>query len=495
MFDKEKFREIRKEKKISLSKLADIVGKTYFTLYRWEKGVHAPSDADIRLLANCLKVSVSLFSDLTEIEDINKDNLIIRNSELQKVISIDKAKYEVDRLVEEFGNIPSVNIQAIKNLKKNCNELRQKNEKLINKLSRYSHILDEAPIIIYVKDTNLKYVYANAAFFMLSNSIYDNSDIIGSTASDIFGLKEINKILECEKNVIKNKHSIYNYKVPIPGSNSKRIGLLNIAPHLSNKDTISYIVCTIRDITDNVSLSEILDINLNAMSYGICILKNTKNGEWKYVYRNKALEKITGYSNSEVFKMGYYRFIEETVHPSFHQTAKLSHTKKKFPVTSEIKIIRANGEEVWIESTKNYIRFNGEDCFIIVNRDINERKNQDNLNKLLATSINELSIGISVINSNTNGCYTCIYCNSVFKKIFGRPTSSNSMKLPFKNYLKNIYPEYKNKIKSLFKFNRKSDCMKIMVSLENAEKSPMVLLKKYKFYNDEDTYVFTIKEA
>ena len=32
--------------------------------------LHAPSDADIRLLADCLKVSVTLFSDLTEIEDI-----------------------------------------------------------------------------------------------------------------------------------------------------------------------------------------------------------------------------------------------------------------------------------------------------------------------------------------------------------------------------------------------------------------------------------------
>jgi len=225
--------------------------------------------------------------------------------------------------------------------------------------------------------------------------------------------------LECEKNVIKNKHSIYNYKVPIPGSNSKRIGLLNIAPHLSNKDTISYIVCTIRDITDNVSLSEILDINLNAMSDGICIFKNTKNDEWKYVYRNKALEKITGYSNSEVFKMGHYKYIEETVHPAFHKTIELSHTKKKFPVTSEIKIIRPDGEEVWVESTKNYIRFNGEDCFITVNRDITERKNHDIFNKLLCTSINELSVGISIINSDTNGCCSCIYCNSVFKRIFG----------------------------------------------------------------------------
>jgi len=69
------------------------------------------------------------------------------------------------------------------------------------------------------------------------------------------------------------------------------------------------------------------------------------------------------------------------------------------------------------------------------------------------------------------------------------------MEFPFKNYLKNIYPEYHDKIKSLLNFNKKSNSIKIIVSLENREKCPMILFKKYRLYNGEDTYVFTVKEA
>lgn len=61
MFDNIKLKELREANGIAQSKLADIVGVSRMTYYRWETGKATPEDKHILKLAEYFKVDVSFF--------------------------------------------------------------------------------------------------------------------------------------------------------------------------------------------------------------------------------------------------------------------------------------------------------------------------------------------------------------------------------------------------------------------------------------------------
>ena len=223
---------------------------------------------------------------------------------------------------------------------------------------------------------------------MLFNNIYNIKDIIGSSASDIFGFREINKTIEFEKTVLNNKLAVHQQKIFIPGSNGRRIGYMDIAPQLDDNDNVTHVICTIKETTetenlknklnkvqnDHEELLELLEANIKAMSDGICIYSCDKEGHWKYLYRNRALEKITGYPNELVFNIDSRKFwLDKCVHPNFKEKVKTALKNNPYPNTSEFKIIRADGKERWVEVTRNRIYSKGKESFIVLFRDITRK--------------------------------------------------------------------------------------------------------------------------
>ena len=62
-FNREKFRQLRKQRKITIDDAALKAEVHRVTLSCWERGVRVPSGKNIRALAHALGVSVSNFSD------------------------------------------------------------------------------------------------------------------------------------------------------------------------------------------------------------------------------------------------------------------------------------------------------------------------------------------------------------------------------------------------------------------------------------------------
>ncbi len=96
--------------------------------------------------------------------------------------------------------------------------------------------------------------------------------------------------------------------------------------------------------------------------------------EGKIVYANSAAEKYTGYSAIELIQMNFLDF----VHPDYKKKVRnLDHIikrKKKLLNELEVKIVRKNGEERWMEFTYGEIDWTGKQAGIVSAFDITSRK-------------------------------------------------------------------------------------------------------------------------
>lgn len=93
-----------------------------------------------------------------------------------------------------------------------------------------------------------------------------------------------------------------------------------------------------------------------------------------FLYANRAAEELTGFSFDEIIKMKFWEF----VHPDFQNLAKerdLSRRNKKdAPNRYEMKIIRKDKQERWIDLTAATINYAGTNSVIVTAFDITKRK-------------------------------------------------------------------------------------------------------------------------
>ncbi|HJO96066.1 MAG TPA: helix-turn-helix domain-containing protein [Victivallales bacterium] len=242
MFKYREINKIRKANKIQQKKMAESIGVSRLTLYRWETGASTPSNSNIRIIAQFLKIPLSKISDLDDIEQTNS------NIKTKSDISFKTNLYKLDKLIEEFGNVPVVKINAFKQLKQTCFEYQNMNMYLEKKIRRYEHILSENSSIIYVLGANNKYRYVNQAFIFMTSK-YSLENIIGYRPMEIFRKEEVKDIIRYGRIAFKEHKPIYNKEINIPRSNGVKGGLLTIHPRIGKNEKIIEIICSIQDIS------------------------------------------------------------------------------------------------------------------------------------------------------------------------------------------------------------------------------------------------------
>ena len=93
-----------------------------------------------------------------------------------------------------------------------------------------------------------------------------------------------------------------------------------------------------------------------------------------FLYANRAAQELTGFSFDEIIKMKFWEF----VHPDFQNLAKerdlARRNKRNTPNRYEIKIIRKDKQERWIDLTAAAINYAGSNSVIVTAFDITERK-------------------------------------------------------------------------------------------------------------------------
>ena len=354
MFYKDKFKKIRKSRKITQQAMSRLIGKSLKTLQRWEHGITEPSEYSINMLANVLSIPVNEISSLEENEHLHPlyyDHLSALDKttiDFSTKTESEKQKIFID--LQRKVELQEWNIQQIK-----------------RKMNEYNDIMNMLDCIIYKKDRNLRYNYVNQKFLAYFN-IPDPKLVIGGRNSDIWHKHNVwNELVELEQKVINEKVAVLKEVVPIPKAlGAEGVGITTIKPIFDNKNNVMEVSVSVFDMTAeyaNQELLEFIGTHIDVMADGVAITDNESN---KYLYLNRAVSGICGYPLDLLYRKGHEFWRENIVYPE-DKNEYMSVVKAMDNVQDDNKrshryrIIRADGMIVKIEVSFKLNKFNN--CF------------------------------------------------------------------------------------------------------------------------------------
>jgi PAS domain S-box-containing protein len=290
-----KLKQLRRLKKISSTRLAEILGVTRKTVSSWETGRSCPRYTDVKLICDVINIQMSEISD---IKTSISENELIRFTEERKLNSDLKSLQELINL----KILPEKNNASIVNLYKNADKFSKENVRLKNRLKRYESILGNIDPIVYVKNVNHTYKYVNDSFVCITGTEFTKEEIIGVNHSKLFERTDYIELLNLEKQVLSTGYRITDAKIKIPNSNGNQIGLVNIIPLFSdgkNRDLIE-IVVTIKDITEISTAMDRQKQLKNAInSLNTMIYIRYKEDNSNYIYLSESCFNIYGRTSDE----------------------------------------------------------------------------------------------------------------------------------------------------------------------------------------------------
>ena len=333
IFYKDRFKQIRKQSRWSLSALARKSNISRMSLSLWENGKLVPSEKKVRELARFLNISVGEISDIS-------NELVPSVSNLSDIA---ETWFSLAEFKEDTHN------KMIDSLFSGINGLDRRLKQasiIINALISSIHA------IFYVKDTNQKYIVANKPF--LNNfSMNTQFRVLGKEDKDFFPIKEAQKNYEEDRNVLLTGKAVIDREDYIPGTRKKEWGLISKIPVLDLKGNIAGIVGIIVNITERKIAEETriaLNNAINKVDECVWVGKilDFEKNKYKIVYLNDAIEKMSGVRKEEFLKNP--ELWTEFIHPDFKEKIAKARESKVFPRYYEYKAVRqGNKEEYWRE--------------------------------------------------------------------------------------------------------------------------------------------------
>ncbi len=400
MFNKEKFKKIRKSRHLSQTSIASELGKSYKTVMRWELGSNEPSEFNIIKLAEILNVSVDSISDIEE-------KVVNLPLFYDKLGSLDKTTYDFSTKTETEKQKIYYNIE--RNLKTALWD-SQENKKL------YESTLDlvnSLNFFIYKKNNQLKFTYTNK-YFSTYFKFTNDSLILGKRNENIwFGQNSWNDLTKLEKQVLETKTGIYKHKITIPGVYGPRsIGLVSLTPVFDNNHNVSEITGSILDISEDEMTKEkyfYMESILDRIEYAILMVKIKPFRH--YIYVNKAIEKIYNISSHECY-------LNVNVLEKYRYKKEDANLKRKFidgKKENEHRIHLDNNEVKWVQDFSYKCKINNEEFELWIVKDITERKKSEEIRELLEINLNCANDGIVIFDEEAG---EFLYLNKAFARIF-----------------------------------------------------------------------------
>ncbi len=244
----EKFRELRKSKKIKISYLIERLDITRSTLWFWENGKVAPSEKKIRALANLISTDISIISDLKAEYEKSPDEL----SKHKELISSWITSTDCELKAKEDKNYT-----CLAYLKNQVKESFQA-------ISLLKHLLNSSEAMIYIKDVNNRFIAASKNF-LNEHNVQDEKNIQGKDDFFIFNKSEGKFNQEEDEFIIKNGKGILNKEGIIPGTRKKRWGIISKKPIFDYSGKIAGIIASMVDITDRKKNETLIDGFKNAL--------------------------------------------------------------------------------------------------------------------------------------------------------------------------------------------------------------------------------------
>jgi transcriptional regulator with XRE-family HTH domain len=352
MFYREKEKEIRKSRKLSQNRLAEIIGKSPRAVWGWEKGEHEPSVSEIRDIAKALAVKTN---DISSYEDIKTVTTFITDTASDK-LNFDISRYDSDK---------QAHLISLKNdLVRMSDELKR----LKYENNQYSLMFNRFQSFIYFKDSKLRFTEANA-FFKNSFNI-PNEELIGKDSKTIFGA-EGEELETLERKVLESEVRLVNKKIFIPGSFKKRDGMLSIFPVTGNViGKVKGLACSITDVTalskahTNMSLLENV---INSFDHVVWI--KSLRPVPHYLFVSNAASSVFGKSPDEFYNNSNIKW--EIVHPDDRSKAyKMDYEFGTYPATRQYRIIMPDGSVKKIKD-KIYRKKNFDESLILFGFTVN----------------------------------------------------------------------------------------------------------------------------
>jgi len=360
-FYRNKFKQIRKQKRYTMQKLADKAKVSRISISIWERGVREPDEKFTRILAGALDISVNEISDM-------KPEQKTSSLELSDVIEswhsfIENDSIHQDRIINMLDGIKFLN-----------NELNQ--VKVI-----LSALMSAMHSIFYLKDKNLNYITANNAF-LKNFSLFSSYRVAGKKDKDFLSIREAEKNEEEDYNVLLSGKPIINKEDFIPGSRKKKHCLMSKVPVLDSKDRIVGLMALYTDISEIHQLRKGRELLLGAdtalhktVIWGGSF--DTTQNDIIFNFASDNVKEITGYSKEFVStgKLSMKHLVPEQFYDLFYGWMQRLETNPVF----EHWMQNITGEWVWCETRITLRKENGKLICIGTTTDLgkDEKSKQD----------------------------------------------------------------------------------------------------------------------
>ncbi|MCF7790909.1 MAG: PAS domain-containing protein [Victivallales bacterium] len=402
----DKFKELRRKNKISVTSVAKQLGVDRGTIWSWEKGRTEPTSPKIRNLASILNIPVTEISDLKAEYPLSEGNI----SELANSWHIFSGKKDIDQ-----ESVQKVFLSNLEELFKKFNQTS-----IIIKA-----IMSSMNFMFYVKDTKLKYITANRAFLNNTSSPLTENQILGHKDHNFFSLNETKNNEKQDTEVLLTGKPIIDSEDIIPGTRKKKWGLISKYPIFDSEGKIGGIVGTFIDITErkrNEEIREMLELSLNSVSDAYCIRELNKNS---YFFVSKVIENIMGVNAKEYKKGGVDYWLKNCVHPNDRSEQSKYYRDRSWPDRREYRIIKPDGQIRLIEATCDFQHFLGKEVMCSVIRDITDKRKNEEVSELLRLNadVMESALTLSSYDKATSS-HLIKYANNATERIFGYTAES-----------------------------------------------------------------------
>ncbi|RIJ41566.1 PAS domain-containing hybrid sensor histidine kinase/response regulator [Pontibacter oryzae] len=285
----------------------------------------------------------------------------------------DGLRYYEGRILKYSDNEVLAIIRDVTEEKNAALEVEEKNEFI-------RQVLDASPSLIYVKDSEGKFVLANQEYCKLFEVTLDQ--LIGSSGLDIHqNPSEAEFYLEIDRQVIEENREIklqerhttktgevlwFNTtKKPIVTSNGQ-VRVLGISTNVTEQRLAN------KRLQNSEELHRLLSENSKDMV-------SLHNIDGSYIYISKAVEEMLGYTQAEVLQMSPRIIIHPDDFNTVYQHGYLVALETRRNTTLQHRMLRSNGSLLWVETSIRPIFDTNNEVTKIqaATRDITERRKSD----------------------------------------------------------------------------------------------------------------------
>jgi len=349
VFYAEKFRNLRKSKKVTLNAFAELTGFSRRTLWVWETGQRVPSEKKIRIIAKHLGVPLMEISDLEN--EFPKSETPFPKFEQYWESLVDQ---DIKKQDEKF-------LDLLYSINQFRNDLKQSTVLL-------QALLSSMKVMFYIKNHECKYVLANTSFLQ-NVSMSHKIVVLGKSDEFFFPKSEAAFNFEQDEIVIKTGKAITGNERYIPGSRKKKWGLISKLPIFDPKGKISGLIGTFIDITERKTAEDfhkLLKSNMDYISDGVAVFDCYYN---ECLYMNKSFGNQYDMSLDNFNKEGFERLVS-ILHPSDLERIKTYITSGDWPEKTEFSVILSDDEVRCFQSLHKTSVYQGKNCISIINKDI-----------------------------------------------------------------------------------------------------------------------------